>query len=88
MNNILKLKIILSDTGLSEVDRSLLLNLFSNFDQADLMDLVELLESNNNLVYFISDIYKKKKIAFANQDKNLLQKIFQQELEKLLELSQ
>lgn len=87
MNNTFKLKTILSDAGLSESDQALLLNLFSNFDQPDLMGLVELFGSNNNLVCFINDIYKEKKVAFANHDKNLLQKIFQQELEKLLEIN-
>lgn len=87
MDSILTIKKILGSAGLSDVDQSSLLSAISHLDRLELKELTELLNNDNSVINFIVEIHKKKQIAFVSHDKNLLQKIFQQELEKLLEIN-
>jgi len=84
--NIFKIQQLLSASDLTMRDRDDLMELFFKAEDNELKPVVKLFDKNPDWIKKISENYKAKRSAFANNNYNIWQNIFLEEENQLKEL--
>ncbi|MBU0620030.1 MAG: hypothetical protein V1768_03860 [Patescibacteria group bacterium] len=83
MSNLEKIKNLILSSNLTTEEQKEFLNLLSQIQEKDLEGILSLFEENKDWMKKFYNNYKFKKQAFENKDKNLWNKILDEEKEEL-----